>query len=66
MTFHVYQDAAGGWRWRLVAANGHIVADSGESYTRHEDAVRAARMVADAAAAAPDPGLTGNGHADGD
>ena len=41
MTFHVYQDAALGWRWRLVAANGRIVADSGEAYTREHDVRRA-------------------------
>ena len=28
----VYQ-AADGWRWRLVARNGHIVADSGQKYS---------------------------------
>ncbi|MFB6271145.1 MAG: YegP family protein [Halobacterium sp.] len=30
--FEVYEDAAGEWRWRFVAANGRIVADSGEGY----------------------------------
>ncbi len=32
MRFHVYQDKAGQWRWRLWAANNRIVADSGEGY----------------------------------
>lgn len=41
MIFEVYQDTAGGWRWRLVAANGRIVADSGEAYTRQADVRRA-------------------------
>ncbi len=39
--FDVYQDKSGQWRWRLLAGNGRIVADSGESYTRLRDAERA-------------------------
>ena len=41
MRFEVYRDKAGEYRWRLLAANGQIVADSGEGYTRREDAHRA-------------------------
>lgn len=44
-TFDVYQ-AADGYRWRLVAHNGKIVADSGEAYTTRQNARRAARAVA--------------------
>jgi len=40
-TYRVYKDAAGGWRWRLVAANGKIVADGAEGYTRRRDCIRA-------------------------
>lgn len=43
----VYEDAAGGWRWRRLAANNKIVGDSGESYTREADALRAAKRVFD-------------------
>lgn len=43
----VYQDKAGGWRWRLLSSNGRIVADSGESYTRHVSAVKAALRLED-------------------
>lgn len=39
--FDVYQDTAGQWRWRLLALNGRIVADSAEGYTRMRDAERA-------------------------
>jgi uncharacterized protein YegP (UPF0339 family) len=39
----LYQDKAGEWRWRRVAKNGEVVADSGEGYTRKSDAVEAAR-----------------------
>lgn len=45
MKFEVYQDRAGGWRWRLLAANNRIVADSAESYTRKVDAARAWKAV---------------------
>lgn len=38
----VFQDKAGEWRWRRQAANGEIIATSGESYTRLADAERAA------------------------
>jgi len=39
-TFRIYR-ARDGWRWRAVRANGRIVADSGEAYTRKADARRA-------------------------
>lgn len=42
--FVVYQ-AKDGWRWRLSAANGRIIADSAEAYTRKRDAVRALDIV---------------------
>ena len=32
-----YQDASGQWRWRAVAPNGKIVADSSESYVNRAD-----------------------------
>jgi uncharacterized protein YegP (UPF0339 family) len=38
----IYLDKAGAWRWKRVAPNGEIIADSGESYTRLSDAERAA------------------------
>lgn len=38
--FEVFQDEAGEWRWRLVAANGEPLATS-EGYTRKGDAIRA-------------------------
>lgn len=45
MKFVVYQDKSSGWRWRLVAHNGRIVADSAEAYTRKADAIRAWKAV---------------------
>ncbi len=45
MTYRIDQDAAGEWRWRLLARNHRIVADSGERYGRRGDCVRALRRV---------------------
>lgn len=39
-TFEVFQDRASEWRWRLVAANGNIIADSGEGYTSKQGVKR--------------------------
>ena len=39
-TFELYRDSAGEWRWRLVATNGNIVADSGEGYASKQGAQR--------------------------
>jgi uncharacterized protein YegP (UPF0339 family) len=39
--FTVYQDTAGGWRWRIQAANNRTVADSSESYASKANADRA-------------------------
>jgi uncharacterized protein YegP (UPF0339 family) len=36
----IYQ-APDGWRWRLKAANGRIIADGGEAYSSRSGAVRA-------------------------
>ena len=47
MEVHVYRDKGGEWRWRKVAANGRIVAESGEGYTRYADALEAAEKFAD-------------------
>lgn len=41
MTVEFFQDRAGGYRWRIVARNGRIVADSGEGYDSESNARRA-------------------------
>jgi len=45
MTYHVYEDADGGWRWQLVAANGKVLAVSGESYAQKIDCLDAISLV---------------------
>lgn len=44
--FEVYCDNGGKWRWREVAANGRIIADSGQGYASKSNANRAWRRVA--------------------
>jgi uncharacterized protein YegP (UPF0339 family) len=44
-TFEVYEDSAGAWRWRLVAPNGNIIADSGEGYSSKQGAKRGIESV---------------------
>ena len=41
----VYQDAMREWRWRLVAKNGRVVADSGEGYVRRQSCLKAVRLL---------------------
>lgn len=45
MTYSVYKDAGGQWRWRLVAANNRIIADSGESYHNKQDCLAAIELI---------------------
>lgn len=54
--FEVYK-ARDGWRWRLKAVNGRIVA-VGEAYTRERDAIRSLNAVRAAAKEAVKPVLT--------
>lgn len=37
MRFEIFQDAAGEYRWRLLAANNQTLADSGEGYASLRD-----------------------------
>lgn len=45
MRFEIYKDAAGQYRWRLVAANGRKVADSGEGYHNLDDCRHGVTLV---------------------
>lgn len=42
MTFEIYEDQRGEYRWRLVASNGRTIGDSGEGYVTRSNARRAA------------------------
>jgi uncharacterized protein YegP (UPF0339 family) len=41
----MYEDDAAEWRWRLVAGNGRIIADSGEGYKNVGDCLKGIRLV---------------------
>jgi hypothetical protein len=47
--FEVFEDGAGEWRWRLVATNGNIIADSGEGYSSKQGVKRGVESVKRAA-----------------
>ncbi|WP_281954647.1 YegP family protein [Pseudophaeobacter arcticus] len=38
--YKIYNDAAGEWRWRYVAANGNIISVSSEGYHNKSDCRR--------------------------
>ena len=45
--FQVYADAAGEWRWRLVAGNDQVIATSGEGYRDKQDCLHGIELVKD-------------------
>lgn len=45
MIYYVYRDAAGYWRWYLMAANNRKIAESGESYWNKSDCLAAINLV---------------------
>ncbi|MBX7151117.1 DUF1508 domain-containing protein [bacterium] len=51
MAYMVYKDAAGYWRWRLLASNYKIIATSGEGYSYKSDCVHAIELVKGSSAA---------------
>ena len=48
--------AKDGWRWRLKASNGRIVADSGEAYATERGVTRAVAAMLDFAYEATEGG----------
>ncbi len=57
MTFEIYKDSDGLWRWRLRAANYQIIA-SGESYYNKSDCLHAINLVKKTTAYTPVDDLT--------
>lgn len=45
MYYLIYRDASLQWRWRLIAGNSRIIADSGESYHNKSDCLHAINLV---------------------
>jgi len=50
--FHVFKDKGGAFRWRLVAPNGNIIADSAEGYSSKQACLEGIATVKRYAAAA--------------
>jgi uncharacterized protein YegP (UPF0339 family) len=44
-TFIINKDKAGEWRWKLLAGNNQVIADSAEGYKRREDCIAGIRLV---------------------
>ncbi|MFB6252688.1 MAG: HVO_2922 family protein [Halobellus sp.] len=53
-TFEIFEDKSGQYRWRLVHANGNIIADSGEGYATKQKAKQGIESVQENA---PDAGV---------
>jgi len=51
MSYVVYKDAKGQWRWRLVATNNRVMADSAEGYYNKVDCLTAIQLVKQSSAA---------------
>lgn len=47
MKVQIYEDREKQWRWRAVAANGRIIADSAEGYDSEANVRRALNTVAE-------------------
>ena len=45
MEYVMYRDVQVRWRWRLLAANNQIIADSGEGYYNESDCRAAIDLV---------------------
>jgi uncharacterized protein len=45
MVYYLYRDGDNQWRWRLVAANNRIIANSGEGYHNEADCLAAINLV---------------------
>jgi uncharacterized protein YegP (UPF0339 family) len=51
--FEIYKDKKGEFRWKLIASNGQLIANSGEGYTSKDNAKNGIESVKkDAASAA--------------
>lgn len=45
MTYYMYKDSNGHWRWYLEAANNRKIANSGEGYYNKQDCEHAINLV---------------------
>jgi uncharacterized protein YegP (UPF0339 family) len=52
LTFEVYKDTKGEFRWRLKATNGQAIATSGEGYKAKADCTHAIELIKEGASKA--------------
>jgi uncharacterized protein YegP (UPF0339 family) len=52
LTFEVYKDAKGEFRWRLKATNGESIANSGEGYKAKADCLHGIGLIKEGASKA--------------
>jgi uncharacterized protein YegP (UPF0339 family) len=45
MKYYIYKDLNELWRWQLVASNGDIIAEAGDSYETQEKCMKAINVV---------------------
>lgn len=45
MRYKVFKDNKGEWRWRLLATNNRVLADSGEGYKNKQDCLQGIELV---------------------
>ena len=50
LRFYVYFDSRNQYRWRLLAKNRKVIADSGESYKEKRNCLKTIRLIANSAA----------------
>ena len=53
MRFILYRDVKKEYRWKMVASNGNIVADSGEGYKNKKDCLATVDSIKRTVAEAP-------------
>ena len=63
--FKLYKDTAGEWRWKLLAKNNEVIADSAEGYRRRYEAAKAVDRVKKLVADAPTVEVVSEAKADG-
>lgn len=51
MTYQLYKDNSKQWRWRLMASNSKIIADSAEAYINRSDCLHGIELVKSSAQA---------------
>jgi uncharacterized protein len=53
VAYHMYRDTQGRWRWRLVSADGRLLALAGAGYASESECSAAIDLVKGSAASAP-------------